>query len=175
MKVLIITPAYNEEKVLQLTNDPDNDPDRATTQAEEQFESTGILQTVQEEIVSTRNARIEGRRSSETRDERRFIGIDQTSEVTGTRTESDMVSEVFIPPPPPPPAPPPPPQIITIVETVIEEVEVVLWDCILFIPAMISLGPPQYPNRQPVMQYALDTPFIVIVRSLSSGSTSAIV
>ena len=47
------------KKVLQLTNDPDNNEEVATTQAEETFESTGIVQTVQEEIVSTRNARVE--------------------------------------------------------------------------------------------------------------------
>ncbi len=46
------------KRVLNLSNDPDNNLEVATTTAEETFESSGILETVQEEIVSTRNARI---------------------------------------------------------------------------------------------------------------------
>jgi hypothetical protein len=41
--------------------------------------------------------------------------------------------------------------------------------------AMISFEAPQYPNLQPVIQYALDTPFNVKHLSFSLGSTEAIV
>ena len=55
----------------------------------------------------------------------------------------------------------------------IDEVEVVLCDWILFIPAIISLGPPQYPNLQPVIQYVFETPFKVKMRFFNLGSTEA--
>ena len=48
-------------KTLTLSNDPDNNPDNATTLADEAFTSSGTLETVQENIVSVRNARIEQR------------------------------------------------------------------------------------------------------------------
>ncbi len=39
-------------------------------------------------------------------------------------------------------------------------------DCpwMVLIAVMISFGPPQYPSRQPVMAYALETPLMVTVR-----------
>ena len=42
-----------------LTNDPDNDQDAATTVGEEAYPTSGILETVQENILSIRNAKIE--------------------------------------------------------------------------------------------------------------------
>ncbi len=88
------------KKVLQLTNDPDNDPDRATTQAEEQFESTGILQTVQEEIVSTRNARIETQSVSQNRSTSRLLNseiVEGSRNVqTSRRTWRDPLAQTFL-------------------------------------------------------------------------------
>jgi hypothetical protein len=40
----------------------------------------------------------------------------------------------------------------------------VLCDCTFSIASTSSCGPPQYPMRQPVIEYALETPFIVTVR-----------
>ena len=73
------------KKVLQLTNDPTNNEEVATTQAEETFESTGIVQTVQEEIVSTRNARIETQSVVEARGVERTLN---TEVVPGSRQQT---------------------------------------------------------------------------------------
>jgi len=48
-------------KTFTLVNDEDNDQDNATTVAEEGFTSSGTIETVQENIISLRNARIERR------------------------------------------------------------------------------------------------------------------
>ena len=48
-------------KVFTLTNDIDNDTNVATTIAEEGFTASGTLETVQENIISVRNARVEQR------------------------------------------------------------------------------------------------------------------
>ena len=90
------------KKVLQLTNDPENNTDRATTQAEEPFESTGILQTVQEEIVSTRNARIETQSVSESRSSQfgrrldRSVVAGSRRTTTTTRSWVDPLAQTFL-------------------------------------------------------------------------------
>ena len=73
------------KKVLNITNDPNNNLEVATTTAEETFESSGILQTVQEDIVSTRNARIESQTVTDGRQIERTIN---TEVVPGSRRES---------------------------------------------------------------------------------------
>jgi hypothetical protein len=45
--------------VFTLTNDPDNDQDAATTVGEEAYPTAGTLETVQDQILSIRNAKIE--------------------------------------------------------------------------------------------------------------------
>ena len=55
------------EKIVTLINNSTLNRDEATTIAEEGFTSTGILETVQEDIVSVRNARVETTVISETR------------------------------------------------------------------------------------------------------------
>ena len=45
-------------KVFTLTNDVDNDPNVASTLAEEAFTASGTLETVQENIISVRNAEL---------------------------------------------------------------------------------------------------------------------
>ena len=70
------------KRVLNLTNDPDNSIEKATTTAEETFESSGILETVQEDIVSTRNARIESQSVTDGRGIERTIN---TEVIPGTR------------------------------------------------------------------------------------------
>ena len=42
-----------------MSNDVDNNQDVATTIAEESFTASGTLETVQENIISVRNARVE--------------------------------------------------------------------------------------------------------------------
>tara|TARA_B100001250_G_scaffold12562_1_gene10957 strand:- start:1943 stop:9496 length:7554 start_codon:yes stop_codon:yes gene_type:complete len=73
------------KKVLNLTNDPNNNPDTATTTAEETFESSGILETIQEDIVSTRNARVETQDVTDGRSIERTIN---TEVIPGSRTTS---------------------------------------------------------------------------------------
>jgi hypothetical protein len=54
-------------KVLTLTNNNANDQNLALTIAEESFSSSGTLETVQENIISVRNARIENKQQFEER------------------------------------------------------------------------------------------------------------
>ena len=61
-------------KTFELSSDSANNRDLATTHAVETFESSGTLETVQENIVSVRNARIETIETSQTEDVRRTTG-----------------------------------------------------------------------------------------------------
>ncbi len=79
-------------KVLSLTNDPENNPDNATTVTDETFTSAGTLETVQENIVSVRNARIEQRQEFQDRNVNRSLG----TEVVGTETIADTRSQEII-------------------------------------------------------------------------------
>ena len=91
-------------KSFLLINDPDGDPDDANTSANEAFEASGTLETVQENIISVRNARIDVIDVNESRDIRRVADTQVVnSEVIASRTWA------FPPPPPPPPRRPPPP------------------------------------------------------------------
>jgi hypothetical protein len=87
-----------------LINDETNDPTTSTTSAVESFTSSGTLETVQENIVSVRNGRVDLVQQSEERNVRRTTGTQVvSSSVLSSRTI------VFPPPPPPPPRNPPPP------------------------------------------------------------------
>ena len=82
-------------KNLILINNQLNNTSLSTTVAEEKFLSTGSIETVQDTIISVRNARIESRGDSQDR------GIQRT---TGTQVVgSNVVSQTsrFIPDPPP--------------------------------------------------------------------------
>jgi len=63
------------EKVLTLINNETLDRDNAQTTAEEGFRSTGILETVQEDIVSVRNARVDTNTVTETRNTGEWVEI----------------------------------------------------------------------------------------------------
>ena len=76
------------KKVLNLTNDPNNDLEVATTTAEETFESSGILETIQEDIVSTRNARVETQNVTEGRATERTINTEVVPGSRDTTTQS---------------------------------------------------------------------------------------
>jgi hypothetical protein len=91
-------------KTFVLINDENNDPTTATTSATESFESSGTLETVQENIVSVRNGRVDLVQQNQQRDARRSTG---TQVVSSTVISSRTI--VFPPPPPPPPRNPPPP------------------------------------------------------------------
>ena len=64
-------------KLLTLTNDSENSEDEATTIANESFTASGTIETVQENILSVRNARIERRTTSQRRtDAERTVGTE---------------------------------------------------------------------------------------------------
>ena len=91
-------------KSFVLINDEDGDPDFATTSATESFVSSGTLETVQENIVSVRNGRVDLVEQNQQRNARRSTGTQVvSSSVIASRTV------VWPPPPPPPPRRPPPP------------------------------------------------------------------
>ena len=76
-------------KVFTVTNDPENDDDLATTTADETFTASGTLETVQENILSIRNARIEQRGAFEDRSVSESLGstvIGQQVVASGTDT-----------------------------------------------------------------------------------------
>jgi len=79
-------------KVLTLTNDPENNPDFATTIADETFTSAGTLESVQENIISVRNARVEQRQQFQERNVNRSLG----TEVVGSQTIANTSSQEII-------------------------------------------------------------------------------
>ena len=74
-------------KTFTLSNDSSNNPDLSTTIAEEAFTSSGILETIQENIVSVRNARIENKHEFERRNINRSLGTQVTSSRVISTTE----------------------------------------------------------------------------------------
>ena len=88
------------DKTLVLVNEEDNDQDAATTIAEEKFTASGTLETVQENIISVRNARVENRQTTQNRDVQRTL---QTEVVNTEVLRTSRTSWSFGPPPPPPP------------------------------------------------------------------------
>ena len=75
-------------KTFVLINDEDNDQDLCTTISEEAFSASGTLETVQENIISVRNARVENRQQFQSRNVNRTLGTEVvSSEVTGRRSE----------------------------------------------------------------------------------------
>ena len=91
-------------QVFTLVNDEDNDQNLATTIAEEPYSASGVLETVQENIISIRNARIEQRQEFDERSVSRTLGTEViSSRVTGTTTSPertigwrDPLSQSFI-------------------------------------------------------------------------------
>ncbi len=79
-------------KVLTLTNDAENNPDNATTLTDETFTASGTLETVQENIVSVRNARVEQRQQFQERNVNRSLG----TEVVGSQTVANNTTQEII-------------------------------------------------------------------------------
>ena len=79
-------------KVFTLVNDPDNNQDLATTIAEETFTSAGTLETLQENIISVRNARIELKNEFESRNTSRDLGTEVIDSITiGSQTRTQTI------------------------------------------------------------------------------------
>ena len=98
-------------KSLTFINNTFNDQNLATTIAEENFYSSGTLETVQDNIISIRNARIESRVQTEEKQISRSTG----TQVVGSTILSSSSSSVtnYPPPPPSPPSSPPSPQTLS--------------------------------------------------------------
>ena len=85
-------------KTFTLTNDIDNDQDNASTIAEESFTSSGTLETVQENIISVRNARLELRNEFQSRNVSRDLGTQLVSStVVSSRSRTQTVITYYDP------------------------------------------------------------------------------
>ena len=62
-------------KVLTFVNDENNNQEEASTICEESYTASGTLETVQENIISVRNARVENKREFDERSTRRTQGV----------------------------------------------------------------------------------------------------
>ena len=85
-------------KVFTLINNDSNDQNAATTIAEEGFTSSGTLETVQENIISVRNARIENKQEFENRSVSRTTGTQVISTQTVSQSTSQNVNIVWYDP-----------------------------------------------------------------------------
>ena len=85
-------------KTFTLTNDIDNDQDNASTIAEESFSASGTLETVQENIISVRNARVELKNEFQSRNVNRDLGTEVVnSRVIGSRTRRQTIISYYDP------------------------------------------------------------------------------
>ena len=89
-------------KTLTFVNDPNNNQRTSTTVAEEEFNSSGTIESKQETVLSVRNARVDVQIVSETEPIRSVDTAIIESRVVNSWTW-------WVPPPPPPPPPPAPP------------------------------------------------------------------
>jgi len=79
-------------KTFTLTNDIDNNQDNATTISEEPFSASGTLETVQENIISVRNARVELKNEFQSRNVNRDLGTEVvSSRVVSSRQRTQTV------------------------------------------------------------------------------------
>ena len=78
-------------KTFTLVNNPDNDQNTATTIAEEAFTSSGTLETVQENIISVRNARIENKQEFEERAVARTTGTQVVNSTAISQTSRSVL------------------------------------------------------------------------------------
>jgi len=78
-------------KIFTIINDENNNKDFATTTAQEAFSASGTQETVQEDIISVRNSRVEIKETSENKNISRSLG----TQVVG----STILSEIAIPRP----------------------------------------------------------------------------
>ena len=85
-------------KVFTLVNNPENNQNSASSIAEESFISSGTLETVQENIVSVRNARIENKREFDERAVARTTGTQVvSSNVISTQERNISITEWYDP------------------------------------------------------------------------------
>ena len=79
-------------KTFTLVDDADNNQDDANTVGEEAYTASGTMETVQENIISVRNARLEQRQEFQSRNVNRSLG----TEVVGSQIIGQTTSENII-------------------------------------------------------------------------------
>ena len=80
-------------KTFTLVNDQNNNQNFATTVAEESFSSSGTLETVQENIISVRNARVENKQEFGSRNVSRSLGTQVVGSTVISQTQRFVVEE----------------------------------------------------------------------------------
>jgi hypothetical protein len=85
-------------KVFTLINSENNDQNNATTIGEETYTASGILETIQEEIISVRNARIENKQLFEERAINSTTGPQIINSIISGQTTKNETQEVFVDP-----------------------------------------------------------------------------
>lgn len=84
-------------KTFTLVDNTNNDQNNASTIGEQQYSSTGTLETVQEQIVSVRNAEIQVKQESESRSARELINSTAASNVISATTNRYTVVQWYDP------------------------------------------------------------------------------
>ncbi len=85
------------ERDFLLTDDPENDPSESTTTGKDIYTASGSVQTVQENIVSVRNAKIQNLFEKQDRAVSEQIGTELETEVNQTPLSSLRLREVSSP------------------------------------------------------------------------------
>ena len=92
-------------KTFVLIDNKQNDENTALTLASETYTASGTLETVQESIVSVRNAKVEVLAEREQVNREEFTGTTTTTTAVGAVTTTVLTGTTFTPPPPPPDPP----------------------------------------------------------------------
>ncbi len=85
------------DKTFTLVDDSNNDQNVASTIGEQKYTAKGTLETVQEQIVSVRNAEIQIRHETESKARRDFFGSSKASTVIDSVTTETTVTEWYDP------------------------------------------------------------------------------
>jgi len=81
------------ERAFVLTDSPANDPEEMTTQGADIYHSSGSINTVQENVVSVRNAKVVVIGTEESRSVSQEVGTTVETDVIGTDTTERIVAE----------------------------------------------------------------------------------
>ena len=85
------------EKTFTLVDNEDNDQNAASTIGEQKYTAKGTLETVQEQIISVRNAEIQIRHETESRARRELVGSQTSSNVISQQNTLTTVTEWYDP------------------------------------------------------------------------------
>ncbi len=85
------------DKTFTLVDNEDNDQNAASTIGEQKYTAKGTLETVQEQIISVRNAEIQIRHETESRARRELVGSQRSSNVISQQQTLTTVTEWYDP------------------------------------------------------------------------------